>query len=48
MGALFFFTNERENETELKQGINEREDSRIDAKLEFTKRSKITSLYDFV
>ena len=32
----------------LKQGIYERSDSRIDAKIEFTKRGKITNLYDFV
>ena len=32
----------------LKQGIYERSDSRIDAKIEFTKRGNITNLYDFV
>ena len=32
----------------LKHGINERADSRINAKIEFTKRGKITNLYDFV
>ena len=36
------------NLPELKQGIYERADSRINAKIEFTKRGKITNLYDFV